>query len=208
MHFVPENEQGVIISFALQAQDTQWEIEHIQTRFPDAIIKDKRTNALYAAEFEYKASSFVLHEHDIDQCDVIVCWFDDWPDCPITVWSMQDWSDKTLVAKSHLDKIESLREQVSELEDECASMQRWQEALRKDNKRLGDLLTQYQDEQWIEAHQKPYTAQELAYAILSAHAGEGRPSFRARFDSPPGANRARRLMAMAREIIDNMGRKS
>lgn len=47
--------------------------------------------------------------------------------------------------------------------------------------------------------QPPYTGQEVAYAILSAKEKEGRDRFRARFQSPPGANRARRLLALGRE---------
>jgi len=36
-------------------------------------------------EFEFKASNFNEHGHDPDGCDFIVCWINDWPDCPITI---------------------------------------------------------------------------------------------------------------------------
>jgi hypothetical protein len=36
-------------------------------------------------EFEFKASNFVEHGHDPAQCDFIVCWENDWPDCPLKV---------------------------------------------------------------------------------------------------------------------------
>ena len=36
-------------------------------------------------EFEFKSSHFKAHNHDINECDVIVCWEHDWKDCPIEV---------------------------------------------------------------------------------------------------------------------------
>jgi hypothetical protein len=36
-------------------------------------------------EFEFRSRTFRAHGHDPDQCDVIVCWQDNWPDCPIEV---------------------------------------------------------------------------------------------------------------------------
>jgi hypothetical protein len=44
-----------------------------------------------------------------------------------------------------------------------------------------------------------YTSQEVAFSILAAKNDEGRPAFRARFESPPGANRARRLLRLGKE---------
>ena len=51
-------------------------------------------------EFEHKSSDFVRHKHldkfrKGEKCDYIVCWFDDWEDCPkeITVISLRDHCD-------------------------------------------------------------------------------------------------------------------
>jgi hypothetical protein len=40
-------------------------------------------------EFEYQSRNFRQHGHDPDQCDVIVCWEDNWPECPIEVLELR-----------------------------------------------------------------------------------------------------------------------
>jgi hypothetical protein len=40
---------------------------------------------LVRLEFEFKSRNFLAHRHDAKKCDVIVCWEDDWPDCPLDV---------------------------------------------------------------------------------------------------------------------------
>jgi hypothetical protein len=40
-------------------------------------------------EFEYRASTFVRHRHDSRECDMIVCWENDWPGCPIEVLELK-----------------------------------------------------------------------------------------------------------------------
>ncbi len=36
-------------------------------------------------EFEFRASNFREHGHNQSECDIIVCWENDWPDCPLRV---------------------------------------------------------------------------------------------------------------------------
>jgi hypothetical protein len=38
-----------------------------------------------AIEFEYKSSNFKQHKHDPKGCDIIVCWENDWKDCPLEI---------------------------------------------------------------------------------------------------------------------------
>lgn len=33
-------------------------------------------------EFEFESRNFKEHRHDLDGCDVIVCWRHNWADCP------------------------------------------------------------------------------------------------------------------------------
>ena len=33
-------------------------------------------------ELEYLSRNFVAHGHKADECDVIVCWIHNWPECP------------------------------------------------------------------------------------------------------------------------------
>ena len=36
-------------------------------------------------EFEYESRNFLRHLHDPSQCDIIVCWKHNWPECPLEV---------------------------------------------------------------------------------------------------------------------------
>jgi hypothetical protein len=84
LQYAPQNELGVVFLFARVAPRLQFRIEQIRPRFPDCIAY-KRTGdheRLVRVEFEFRSSSFRAHGHDPRQCDCIVCWHHDWPDCP------------------------------------------------------------------------------------------------------------------------------
>ncbi len=95
--YEPINEQGVILLFAALAHELDFRIEAIRTRFPDALLRRKNFRGNWKsckAEFEYRSSQFKLHGHDLQQCDLIVCWEHDWGDCPIEVLCLKDESKK------------------------------------------------------------------------------------------------------------------
>ena len=93
---IPENELGVIVLFASQAERLGFEIIKIQALFPDATIK--HGECVYKAEFEYKASGFDVHGHDPRECDIIICWENDCTDTilPILELSKADWGNTSL----------------------------------------------------------------------------------------------------------------
>jgi hypothetical protein len=39
--------------------------------------------------FEYESHNFVTHMHPESGCDLIVCWHNNWPDCPLEVLELQ-----------------------------------------------------------------------------------------------------------------------
>lgn len=83
--YEPINEQGVILLFAALCHDLGFMIEGIRSAFPDALLRRRNAKGTWTscrAEFEYRSSSFRLHKHDPKQCDLIICWVHDWPDCP------------------------------------------------------------------------------------------------------------------------------
>ena len=82
------NEQGVVVYFGSIAEGFGISIVSVGIPFPDATIRV--LGELYRAEFEFRASTFLSHNHDIEACDVIICWINDWPDCPITVWGLSE----------------------------------------------------------------------------------------------------------------------
>lgn len=101
---IPQNEMGVIVEFVKQAMGTNWEIEYIQSEYPDAIIRNTQTGKTYRAEFEFMASNFIQHNHDIRYCDLIVCWINDWPNCLLPIWALSNWENKTIFELDKKDK--------------------------------------------------------------------------------------------------------
>jgi hypothetical protein len=47
-------------------------------------------------EFEYKSLDFKNHQHDPNQCDIIVCWEHNWKECPIEVIELKTALSKLL----------------------------------------------------------------------------------------------------------------
>jgi hypothetical protein len=95
LRFAPINEQGVVYLFGMISSEIGFYIESIRTGFPDCEGKrcfDKKNNLWehVKIEFEFKSSNFIQHGHNPDECDVIVCWQNDWNDCPIEVIELKE----------------------------------------------------------------------------------------------------------------------
>ncbi len=88
----PLNEQGVVFLFSKIHDDLGIKIEAVQQAFPDA--KARRFNGRgwveERIEFEYKSSEYLNHGHDINKCDIIVCWIHDWKECPLEVIELRE----------------------------------------------------------------------------------------------------------------------
>ncbi len=89
LNYAPLNEMGVILLFGYYMQDLGFShVEEIRPTFPDAVAMqrlDAKRFKRVRIEFEYRASSFKIHGHSAAGCDMIVCWENDWPDCPLDV---------------------------------------------------------------------------------------------------------------------------
>lgn len=95
LRFAPVNEQGVVYLFGMISHELGYLIESIRTEYPDCEGKrcfDKTRNQWehVQIEFEYKSTNFKEHGHNIDQCDIIVCWEHNWPECPIEVLELRN----------------------------------------------------------------------------------------------------------------------
>jgi len=92
----PLNENGVIFLFSKIHDKLGINIEAIQPTYPDAKGCRKTLKGWEDVwiEFEYKSSNFKVQKHDPKNCDIIVCWTHDWPDCPIEVIEL-----KSVIAK-------------------------------------------------------------------------------------------------------------
>ncbi len=91
MPYAPTSELGVAVFFGVVAQQMGFAIEHVSDSFPDCLGKRRMKGRFergwrdVAIEFEYRSSKFRDHHHDPAQCDLVVCWVDDWTDCPVEV---------------------------------------------------------------------------------------------------------------------------
>ena len=91
----PTNEQGVVLLFGMVFRELGFSIEAVQQGFPDCEAKCAADNTgrrlrRVGIEFEYRASEFAVYGHDASKCDMIVCWENDWPDCPLQVLELRE----------------------------------------------------------------------------------------------------------------------
>lgn len=89
--YSPVNEQGVVYLFSKVAEDLNMYVEEVRTAFPDCIARrftGKGWEKVYI-EFEFRSLSFQRQGHDPAGCDIIVCWENDWKDCPIEVMELK-----------------------------------------------------------------------------------------------------------------------
>jgi len=84
----PVNEQGVVLLFGMIAKHLGYVVESVQAGFPDCEAKrqigPKRWQRVNI-EFEFESRNFRDHGHPLTGCDVIVCWYHNWPDCPVRI---------------------------------------------------------------------------------------------------------------------------
>jgi hypothetical protein len=81
----PVNEAGVIFAFGVLAARLRFCVHRMQTEFPDCEAVREVARGQWQkvrVEFEFESRNFLKHKHDPKGCDVIVCWFHKWPECP------------------------------------------------------------------------------------------------------------------------------
>jgi hypothetical protein len=92
MTCAPINESGVILVFGAMAKELGYAIIRIQPEFPDCeafrkVEKNRWQKVLI--EFEYESRNFLVHEHTPEECDMIICWSHNWPECPLEVLELK-----------------------------------------------------------------------------------------------------------------------
>ncbi len=88
----PVNEQGVVFLFGMVARELGFLVDAVRPGFPDCRAKRLTRNHQYVEvdiEFEFRSSNFREHGHDPHGCDLIVCWENDWPGCPVEVLELK-----------------------------------------------------------------------------------------------------------------------
>lgn len=86
LQHAPVNEQGVVFLFGMVCHELGFVVELVRTGFPDCEAKrcvDRRRDTWERVriEFEFRAANAKVHP--MSGCDLIVCWENDWPDCPV-----------------------------------------------------------------------------------------------------------------------------
>jgi len=90
--YSPVGEQGVVFLFGKVAGDLNMYVEEIRSAYPDCVARrfaGKGWERIYI-EFEYKSKNFSDHGHDPSQCNMIVCWEHDWPECPLEIVELKE----------------------------------------------------------------------------------------------------------------------
>jgi hypothetical protein len=92
MLHAPVNEAGVIYLFGTMAERLGYVVTRMQTDFPDCEamrrIEGNRWQRV-SGEFEFESRNFVKHAHDVNGCNLIICWAHNWPECPLEVLELR-----------------------------------------------------------------------------------------------------------------------
>ena len=94
----PINELGVVFLFGAVARQKGFVVTRLQPEFPDCealrqVQPDRWQRTLI--EFEHESRNFLMHGHRVEDCDLIVCWNHNWPECPLEVLELKNmvWSE-------------------------------------------------------------------------------------------------------------------
>jgi hypothetical protein len=74
------------------ARELGFLVEAVGTGFPDCAGKRRVKGGRYVQvdiEFEFRSNHFREHGHDPHKCDLVVCWLNDWVDCPVEVLELK-----------------------------------------------------------------------------------------------------------------------
>lgn len=88
MATAPTNEAGVMFLFGALARRLGFMILRVQQGFPDIEALRLYPDGQWRwvrIELEYESKNFLAHGHDVSGCDLIVCWVNNWPSCPVEV---------------------------------------------------------------------------------------------------------------------------
>ena len=81
----PVNELGVVYLFGLLHETFDFQVESIQSGFPDCTARRKIAQDRWEElriEFEFESKQFLAHGHDPAHVDIIICWRHNWAECP------------------------------------------------------------------------------------------------------------------------------
>jgi hypothetical protein len=90
--FAPVNEMGVVFLFGAMAEKLGFIVTWIGTQYPDVEAFREVAPGRWQrvrVEVEFMSRNFLQHFHDPKECDLILCWEHNWPDCPVEVIALK-----------------------------------------------------------------------------------------------------------------------
>ena len=110
--FAPTNEAGVLYLFGAMSERLGFLVLLVQTGFPDCqamrVVAENRLQPV-KIELEYQSLNFLKHMHDLNGCDLIVCWEHNWPECPLQVLELKTAVSTQQSALSQIKTFETQR---------------------------------------------------------------------------------------------------
>ncbi|MFZ5392193.1 MAG: hypothetical protein ACOZAR_03260 [Patescibacteria group bacterium] len=103
----PTNELGVVYLFGVLHSAFDFKIESIQAGYPDCIARREIGKGRFEEiriEFEFESKNFLVHKHDPDKIDVIICWRHNWGNCPKRI--------EVIELSAILNKVEEISEEI------------------------------------------------------------------------------------------------
>jgi hypothetical protein len=92
LSFAPVNEMGVVFLFGAMAGQLGFMVTWVGTQYPDVEafreVEPGRWQRV-RIELEFQSRNFLQHFHDPKECDLIVCWEHNWPECPLEVLELK-----------------------------------------------------------------------------------------------------------------------
>lgn len=106
MVYAPVEKTGVMFLFARLLDDLNFIIEEIVPNGPRMIARREIKEGLEKAEvsFAYNSSE-ARSEGNLDNCDLLVCWQDDWGDCPCEVLELRSRLLQTSPARKAMERV-------------------------------------------------------------------------------------------------------
>jgi hypothetical protein len=100
--FAPTNEAGVLYLFGAMSERLGFFVLLVQAGFPDCeamrVVAENRLQPV-KIEVEYQSRNFLKHMHDLNGCDLIVCWEHNWPECPLEVLELKSLVGQYITAE-------------------------------------------------------------------------------------------------------------
>jgi hypothetical protein len=93
MCFAPVNEMGVVYLFGALSSKLGFIVTYVGTQYPDIEafreVEPGRWQRV-RIEAEYLSRNFLQHFHDPKECDLLICWENNWPEAPMEVIALKE----------------------------------------------------------------------------------------------------------------------